>query len=247
MAQKNNLPPRQRLIVAADPPRHLDGDDAYDWTMRLAGQLAGTGVIIKVNTVLRDNGYRLIHELNGLGLLVFADLKLNDIPNTMANDGRRLHRHKPYIVTAMCSAGVAGLSALKRELPDTEVLGVTTLTSLKEEDTQAMFGCSIQTNTLRMASQAALAHIDGLISAPTDLAMLRESFGEDRFSLNTPGVRPAWAQVRGDDQNAKRTMTPAEAIRAGADRIVVGRPITQAEDRHEAVQRTLDEIAEAAA
>jgi orotidine-5'-phosphate decarboxylase len=190
---------------------------------------------------LRAHGYNLIDELHARGLKVFADLKLNDIPNTMASDGRLLREANPYIVTAMCSAGYAGLSALKAEIPETEVLGVTALTSLKDEDTRAMFSCSTTEAVLRFANQAHMADIQGLISSPAELAMLVEEF-DLIFSLNTPGIRRAWAAVKGDDQNASRVMTPADAIRAGADRIVVGRPITRAANPLDAVRRTLDEI-----
>jgi orotidine-5'-phosphate decarboxylase len=137
------------------------------------------------------------------------------------------------------------MQALKAELPDTEVLGVTVLTSLKDADTQAMFTCSTVEAVMRFAQVAADAKIDGLISSAKEAEMLRAEFGI-LLSLNTPAIRPTWAIVPGDDQNPDRIMTPAKAIRAGADRIVVGRPIVNAESPYDAVMRTIEEIARAA-
>ncbi len=97
---------------------------------------------------------------------------------------------------------------------------------------------------MRFAHVAAEAKIDGLISSPKEAEVLRAKFGIV-LSLNTPAIRPTWAIVPGDDQNPERIMTPAKAIRAGADRIVVGRPIVQAEKPYDAVMRTIEEIASA--
>lgn len=237
------MPTAQRLIVAADykPSGGQGSQWVWDQIMHLAGQLEDAGVCIKVNSALRLCGYTLIDELHKLGLNVFADLKLNDIPETMAVDGAFLGFYKPEIVTAMCSSGVASLRALKTALPTTEVLGVTVLTSLTEGDSDRMFRSSISGALLRFASVAAEAGLDGLIAAPSDAVRLRSHF-EDRFTINTPAIRPAWFVVEGDDQNKSRVMTPKGAIMAGADRIVVGRPITQAKDPMDAVKRTLDEI-----
>lgn len=217
--------------------------------LHLADQLADTGVVLKVNSALRAHGYDLIDEIHARGLRVFADLKLNDIPATLASDGELLREANPYILTAMCSTGTAALKALKDQLPETEVLGVTVLTSLKEADTDAMFTCSVTDAVWRMARQAgepdAETCLDGFISSPAELWMLRTGFGM-LMSYNTPGIRPAWALVEGDDQNMDRVMTPSKAIKAGADRIVIGRPITQAESPADAVARTIEEIAEVA-
>lgn len=242
------LTPAERLIVAADfkPPT----TDSTSWLKRgvvekqvidLAFKLKGTGVYLKVNSALRACGYKLIDEIHAYGLKVFADLKLIDIGMTLQTDGEFLREAKPEIVTTVCTTGIAAMRMLKAELPDTEVLGVTVLTNLTDVHTQEMFSCSVEEAVLRSARAAVKAGINGLISAPKELAMLKKEFG-DLFSLNTPAIRPAWAVVAGDDQNLDRAMTPAEAIRAGADRIVVGRPITQAENPYDAVMRTLEEI-----
>jgi len=245
------LTPAERLIVAADfKPTAPNGKDwVKDQVLALADSLKGTGVYLKVNSALRACGYDLIGEIQSRGLRVFADLKLIDIRETLSTDGVLIREAKPELLTTMCVAGTAAMQALKAELPETEVLGVTALTSLKDADTQAMFTCSTEEAVMRFAQVAADAEIDGLISSPREVKVLRAKFGLV-LSLNTPAIRPMWAIVPGDDQNSDRIMTPAMAIKAGADRIVVGRPITkppQDMSSRDAVMRTIEEITSATA
>lgn len=241
---QNSLRPEERLIVAADFKPNVSY--ARDWARAqirmLADKLKGTGVYIKMNSILRACGYDLIDDVHAIGLRVFADLKLVDISETLATDGVFLREAKPELLTVMCVAGIPAMRALKTELPDTEVLGVTVLTSLKDADTQALFTCSTEESVMRFAQLAADAGMNGLISSAKEVEMLRAKFGV-MLSLNTPAIRPTWAIVPGDDQNPDRIMTPAKAIMAGADRIVVGRPIVNAKDPYDAVMRTIEEIA----
>ena len=245
---QKTLSPAERLIVAADfKPTAPNGKDwVKAQVLLLANKLRGTGVYLKVNSALRACGYDLIGDIQSRGLRVFADLKLIDISETLSTDGILLREVKPELLTTMCVAGLTAMQALKAELPDTEVLGVTVLTSLKDADTQAMFTCSTEEAVMRFAQVAADAKIDGLISSPKEAEMLRAKFGIV-LSLNTPAIRPTWAIVPGDDQNPERIMTPVKAIKAGADRIVVGRPIVRAENPYDAVMRTIEEIASATA
>ena len=261
---KKTMTPAERLIVAADfKPQALQGNRKWlandqgllrpelryqvrESVIRLANFLKGTGVYLKVNSALRAVGYDLIGEIHSHGLRVFADLKLIDIGETLSTDGILLREAKPELLTTMCVAGVSAMKALKNELPDTEVLGVTVLTSLRDADTQAMFTCSTEEAVMRFSHVAADAKIDGLISSPKEAEVLRAKFGIV-LSLNTPAIRPTWAIVPGDDQNPERIMTPTKAIKAGADRIVVGRPIVKAEKPYDAVMRTIEEIASATA
>jgi len=235
----------ERLIVAADyDPRKLGGIiGVKNEVLKLAESLKGLGVIIKVNSVLRARGYELIEGLHGLGLRVFADLKLIDIPNTMETDGAMLAEVKPELVTVMCCAGIDGMRAVQKAIGGTtEVLGVSVLTSLDEEECQAIFTCSTKAGVLRFARMAQLADLGGLILSSQEAEMLGAK-QELVLTLNTPGIRPDWSLVAGDDQ--KRVMTPGKAIKAGVKRIVVGRPITQAKDPRGAVEKTLQEIEEA--
>ena len=239
------LLPAERLIVAADfKPDHTKGQGrtwVKDQVLSLADDLHDLNCIIKVNSALRLVGYELISSLHARGLQVFADLKLYDIGETLFTDGTILQEMKPDLLTTVCAIGEKSLKALKGALPSTEVLGVTILTNLTDEEIRFIYGLSISDMVLNFAKIAANAGLDGLISAPTEAARLREFLGSE-MTINTPAVRPAWTFVPGDDQNPERIMTPAQAIQAGADRIVIGRPILQAKDRREAAIRTIEEI-----
>ena len=243
-----SLSPADRLIVAADfkPDVEYGRLGAKGKVLALARSLEGTGVHLKLNSVLRACGYDLIDDIHALGLRVFADLKLFDISETLATDGMFLRQSKPELLTVACTAGIDAMRALKAQLPDTEVLGVSVLTTFNDDAAQAMFTCSTNEAVMRLSRLAAQAGVDGLISSAKEAAMLSAEFGL-LFSCNTPAIRPTWAIVESDDQNPDRVMTPAKAIAAGADRIVVGRPIVQAANPRDAVIRTLEEIASAVA
>lgn len=239
-----NLTVEERLIVALDfiPENNSEWDRKR--IISFVKALRNTGVYIKVNSALRAYGYELIYDIHEQGLKVFADLKLIDIKNTLENDALFLQYYQPELLTVMCVAGHEAIKPLVQLLPKTEILGVTTLTSLKNEDTSRMFGCYVEESVLRFAQEGVKAEIGGFISAPTEASMLRRMIGHN-FTYNTPNIRPNWSIVQGDDQNSNRSMTPAKAIQAGADRVVIGRPITMASSPREAVMRTLTEIASA--
>src|SRR5258708_7353798 len=247
---RRELTPAQRLVVAADykPPAEIEGRRNYveKQVLTLADSVAGLGIVFKVNSALRALGYDLIKALHDRGLLVFVDLKIFDIKDTLEIDGMLLREFRLDLLTTVCFAGDVAMAALKATLPETEILGVTWLTSLTDGDAQAMLSCSTEEAVLRLAKFAKAAGIGGLISSPAEVDMLRANFGL-LLSLNTPAIRPVWSIVESDGQNLARVMTPAKAIKVGADRLVIGRPITQAKNPREAVLRTLDEIEEAIA
>ncbi|HEY4509909.1 MAG TPA: orotidine-5'-phosphate decarboxylase [Candidatus Paceibacterota bacterium] len=232
----------ERLIVATDYDPRKEGGvwGVRDKVLRMGNSLQGLGVIIKTNSVLRAIGYTLISDLHDQGLQVFADLKLIDSPHTMEIDAVMLAECPPEFVTVMCCAGIEGMGAVQRILGEkTKVLGVTILTSLDEEECQSIFSCSTKAGVLRFARMAQLAGLKDLILSPQEAEMLRGK-KELVVGLNTPGIRPAWSLVPGDDQ--RRIMTPFKAFLAGVDRIVIGRPITESKNPREAVERTLEEI-----
>lgn len=255
------LTPAERLIVAADfkpddtrPYIPTLGNKKSLWrdcirgkVLSLADSLKGTGVYLKVNSALRACGYDLIGEIHSRDLKVFADLKLFDIGETLSTDGILLREANPELLTTVCVAGVTAIQALKAELPNTEVLGVTVLTSLTEAETYCIFQAHINVAVTMLAGLGENAGLDGFICSPKEAGMLRSLISSNR-TINTPGIRPVWTIVPGDDQNPERIMTPARAIRAGADRIVVGRPITKPREgmtSYDAVMRTIEEIASA--
>lgn len=243
---QKTLTPAERLIVAADfKPTAPNGKDwVKAQVLALADSLKGTGVYLKVNSALRACGYDLIGEIQSRGLRVFADLKLFDIGETLSTDGLLLKEAKPELLTVACSTGSLAIKALKKGLPEVEVLGVTVLTTFDRDEALTVHRRDVWESVWDLSELADRSGADGLICAATDAEMLRRGFG-GRFTLNTPAIRPTWAIVPGDDQNPDRIMTPAKAIKAGADRIVVGRPIVKAEKPYDAVMRTVDEIASA--
>ncbi|MES2225615.1 MAG: orotidine-5'-phosphate decarboxylase [Patescibacteria group bacterium] len=241
------LTPAQRLIVAADFRLESSGPNGGTFAVRqrlrtFLKSLEGTGVTIKANSLLRVFGYELIREIQGYGLGVFADLKLNDISNTLKTDGEFLQTLQPEMLTVMCSAGVGGMQALKAQLPLTEVLGVTVLTSLTSADTVRMFGTAPDSAAVRFAEMAKEAGIGGLISSAAEAHLLRKVVGEG-MTINAAGIRPGAIVVGSDDQNPDRARTPLEAFEAGVDRIIVGRPIVEDPNPYDATMRIIDSYA----
>lgn len=240
MAKK--LKPEERLIVAADykPSEHGGIKGVEKKVMDLAKDLKDLGVFIKINSALRACGFGLVTKLHEAGLKVFADLKLIDIPKTMSFDAEFLVEVQPEIVTVMSCAGIDGMHVVQKVIGDScEVLGVTILTSLNEEECQAIFTCSTKAGVLRFARMAQHAKLGGLILSPKEVDIVVNRF-ELTLSLNTPGIRPEWSLVEDDDQS--RILTPSKAIGNGAKRIILGRPITGDKNPRDAVLRTLDEI-----
>ena len=154
-----------------------------------------------------------------------------------------LREAKPELLTVSCFAGIPAIQMLATQLPGTEILGVTILTDHKEDDCKAMFSCSVEEAVLRFAQIGKDAGLESLVSSAKEVEMLRANFGLF-MTLNTPAIRPLWSLVPGDGQNPDRIMTPAKAFRAGVDRIVVGRPITQHKYPRQAVELILEEITE---
>ncbi|MEK7642206.1 MAG: orotidine-5'-phosphate decarboxylase [Patescibacteria group bacterium] len=262
---QKQLSPAERLIIAADFRPTMEeywsetgpcsGSFApslkRDWVkarvLSLADSLKGTGVYLKVNSALRACGYDLIGEIQSRGLRVFADLKLYDIGETLATDGALLKEARPELLTVVCSTGRNSIEALKAELPDTELLGVTILTNQKDKDMYPTYGrFHVQDMVNFFAELGVVAGVDGVICSASEASTVRAFIGENK-TINTPAIRPTWAIVPGDDQNPERIMTPAKAIKEGADRIMVGRPIVKAENPYDAAMRTIEEIASATA
>ena len=174
---------------------------------------------------------------------VFLDLKLHDIPNTVAGAVRAVLPAGPRMLTLHAAAGTAALEAARRAAEDGErrplLLGVTVLTSL---DAAALHDIGVpdapRQQVLRLARLAMDAGLDGLVCGPQEVSMLRDALGAAPV-LVVPGVRPAGSPA-GDQA---RAATPAEAARAGADWVVVGRPITEARDPAAAAAAIAREIA----
>ncbi len=186
-------------------------------------------------------GYR---QLSDIGLPVFLDVKLHDIPNTVKGAVQSLLPLSPAYITLHTSGGAAMMraaadAAAKATGNRPKLLGVTVLTSLDANDMKDVGqDADVSGQVKRLALLAKSSGLDGIVCAPTEISMLREACGPD-FILMVPGIRPQWA----DSNDQKRVMTPQEAIKAGATHLVIGRPITGAQDPSEAASRIVAELA----
>ncbi len=225
----------ERLIVAVDT--------SLDDLFAVAEFLKNRKVLLKIEGFARDPGYGLIEHLQRtFSLRVFADVKLFGTLQTLKSDGAHLRGVNPAVVTAACSAGPTALRALKRELPDTMVLGVTVLTSSSKEDVEDVYRDPFEEVVVRLAGVAKKAGLDGIIAPPRAVPLLRKS-GFD-FKICTPNIRSRWHHIESDDQNPEWSMTASEAIEVGADRVIVGRQIVQNNNRPGAIRAFLEDIAE---
>ena len=172
------------------------------------------------------------------GMPIFVDLKLKDIPATVAGAARSLHKFAPAIFNVHASGGVRMMEAAVQERGDSSVFAVTVLTSMTEDEAAYSYATSSKSGVARFAALAGRAGVQGVICSPADLTV---EMSGDILRL-CPGIRPAWAAARGDQS---RVMTPAEAAVAGADGIVVGRPILSPPEgitRAQALRRVHDEF-----
>lgn len=181
----------------------------------------------------------LIHSLNGQ---IFYDGKFNDIPNTVGNAAGAAAGLNVKMFNVHASAGIEAMMAAVANKGQSIVLAVTVLTSLEENNAHLLFGGPSKAKVLQFARDAKIAGCDGIICSPQELALLGKQKELNALLKVTPGVRPEWAST--DDQ--KRIMTPAEAIKAGATHLVIGRPITKPPREIgtpvDAVKRIVDEI-----
>jgi orotidine-5'-phosphate decarboxylase len=223
---------RDRVIVALDVPSLDDAE-------RLVEQLGDAVGFYKIGMELAYiGGIPFGQRLIKAGKKVFFDLKLHDIPNTVerataqiAGTGATFMTVHAYPQTLAAAAEGAKGSALG-------ILGVSVLTSMSEDDAaRAGYGMGIADLVRRRARQAQENHAAGLVCSPLEIGSVRETVGH-ALRIVTPGVRPA-GSASGDQ---KRVMTPGDAIRAGADHLVVGRPITQAADPLAAAQAVVAEV-----
>jgi orotidine-5'-phosphate decarboxylase len=176
-----------------------------------------------------EAGPAFVRELRARGEKVFLDLKYHDIPNTVANAVARAADLGVSLLTVHALGGRAMLEAAMRALPPggaTRVLAITVLTSHSEESLAELgLGGALPANVERLARLAQLAKVDGVVASPHEIARIRAACARD-FLVVTPGIRPAGSE-KGDQA---RAATPEAAVAAGADYIVVGRPILTAPD-----------------
>ncbi len=191
-------------------------------------------------------GSPLVRELRRRGFNIFLDLKLHDIPNTVAAAVRSLSQLDVQLLTVHASGGGSMLRAAQQEANKAggpALLGVTVLTSMDGSEMREI-GVMVdaEQQVLRLARVAARAHLAGVVCSPLEVVSVRAELGQ-KAMLITPGVRPETSTLGVDDQ--RRTATAREAIQRGASMLVVGRPITRAADPAKAAAAVLEEIASA--
>ncbi len=196
-------------------------------------------------TLYGPEAVKLVQKKGGR---VFLDLKFHDIPNTVAHSVRSAAKLGVFMINLHVLGGqemmrqalkAARDEAKRLKLNKPKILGVTILTSLNEGDVEEIgIERNLDKEVLHLAEMAKKAGLDGIVASPKEINIVRKKLGSE-FIIVTPGVRPSWAKAKGDQ---KRIMTPKEAIKAGADYIVVGRPIIEAKDPLKAAKRIIKEI-----
>lgn len=240
MAKKKNMSKRDcKLILALDLP---DRESALKILDGLRGKLEWVKIGLQMYL---KYGADFVREVSGMGFKIFLDLKLFDIPNTVASAVESVSALPVSMLTIHASGGREMMrraveSAAERN-PELLILGVTVLTSF-DADSLAETGVELEPEwqVEKLAKLAVDSGLKGLVCSPLEIEGLRSILPEDTV-LVTPGIRPSGLSA--DEQ--KRIMTPADAARAGSDFIVVGRPILKAENPAFAVSKILEEIANA--
>src|SRR5215475_1883557 len=222
-----------KLIVALDAPTKRE---ALEVVEKLRDQISFFKVGLQLYTA---EGPEIVHAVLSLGSKVWLDLKLHDIPNTVARAVESANR----LGVQMLSVHLGGGSEMIRAATSVRannmlLLGVTVLTSSTEETLREIgIQDNVENQVLRLAKLGVEAGIDGIVASPHEIQTLRREFA-DRIEIAVQGIRPSWAEP-GDQ---KRFMTPREAIEAGADYIGIGRPITAHARPHEAVRKIIQEL-----
>jgi orotidine-5'-phosphate decarboxylase len=227
----------EKLIVALD-------FDRLATAVQMASRLAGLAGMFKIGTQLfTADGPRAVERLAKLGAGIFLDLKFHDIPNTVAGAVRAAAELPGVRLVNVHTLGgkemmKAAARAVARKKKRPKVIGVTLLTSMDEDSLSkvGILGPPVK-RAVHLARMAKLAGLDGVVASPREVSEIRRVCGAE-FLTVVPGIRPA-ASPR-DDQS--RIATPWEAIRAGADYLVVGRPITAAKDPRAAAKKILEEM-----
>jgi orotidine-5'-phosphate decarboxylase len=232
----------EKLIIALDVSGH-------DYALDLVERFGDHVEIFKIGVELfMSSGTKIVEDIMKKGKKVFLDLKFHDIPNTVSKAAVAATRLGVYMFNVHTSGGLEMMKrcrdsvvevCLKEDLNRPKILGVTVLTSISKEILSNEIGIqySLRTHVKHLASLALRAGLDGVIASPREASMIRNHCGKG-FFIVTPGIRPSWTPP--DDQ--KRTMTPKEAIREGADYIVMGRGILQHQDPLKALELITLEI-----
>ncbi|WP_438993852.1 orotidine-5'-phosphate decarboxylase [Pseudemcibacter sp.] len=237
----SNLKPSERILCALDTTN-------VEEAAILAGELSPHVGGIKLGLeFFGANGPQGFLEVAKANRNIFLDLKLHDIPNTVAKTIHALMPLRPKIMTIHTAGGsammkaaseAATLAAKNEGCERPIIVGVTILTSLDNEDIEAIgFQNKVSMQVVKLARLAKESGLDGVVCSPHEIKLIKESCGAD-FKLVVPGIRPAGS----DTGDQKRVMTPEEAVSLGADYLVIGRPITKSDNPAQSAQLIANEI-----
>ena len=235
---KTDIPARERLIFA------LDVADVSR-ARQLVHQLGDSIVFYKLGLefFLSGSYFELADELRNQGKKIFADLKLFDIPATVASAVRQLARREVNFCTVHGNDSM--LKAAAEAKGDMQILAVTALTSLDQGDLDDLgFQCDARSLVLSRAKRALQLGCDGVVSSGLEVPALRESVDHKLITV-TPGIRPIFNDEAPAEDDQQRVVTPGRAISSGADYLVVGRPIRDADDPRQAAEAIQEQIAQA--
>ncbi len=240
MEHQENL--AKKIIVALDV-------DTEEEALQLTGQLPESEIFKVGLKLFTAKGPSLFEKLRSQNKKVFLDLKLHDIPNTVAGAVSMGTRHGAHMMTLHASGGkemmeraadAAAEEATKLGFHRPLLVGVTVLTSFKTEQLRTIGIVSdTEEQVLRLARLAQKAGLDGVVCSPQEIEPVKGECGS-KFLVVAPGIRPTWAAA----QDQKRILTPAQAVRKGADYIVIGRPIIKDPNPRNAFQKILEEISQ---
>jgi orotidine-5'-phosphate decarboxylase len=235
--------PKDYIIFPLDLPTY---DEAMSYVERLTDHVG----LFKVGLELFiSQGPDIIKSIQDTGTAgIFLDLKLHDIPATVKRAFLAASRHGPEFVTVHCDEGGEILRTVAKNNPgNTKILAITVLTSLDQKKLKQLgyaekFVQDLPALVLLKARMAREAGCHGIVCSGLEVGAIKQELGSELIAV-TPGIRPAWSLVDQDDQ--KRVVTPADAIKNGADYVVIGRPIRDAKDPANAARRVAKEIEEA--
>lgn len=232
---------REKLILALDVP-------SMDEAIAIVKELKDEVGLFKLGLELyAHSGTRLFEAMKAEGVQYFFDCKFHDIPNTVARASQALVGQGIAMFNVHATGGFEMMKATAQathkaaqeaNVAAPKIISVTMLTSISEKDAVEIgFGSSVSQLVPQLALLTQKAGLDGVVASAQEVHAIRKACGPD-FFIVTPGIRPAWSSS--DDQ--KRIVTPAQAIKDGADYLVVGRPITQASSRRDAARRVVEEM-----
>ena len=222
-----------KIIVALDVPTKRE---ALDLIEKLRDQISFFKIGLQLYAA---EGPEIVHAVSSTGSKVFLDLKLHDIPNTVARAVESAGRLGAQMLTVHLSGGSEMVrAATAARTNNMLLLGVTILTSSTQETLREIgIAGGVDDQVLRLAKLGVEAGIDGVVASPHEIKPLRREF-DNKIKIVVPGIRPSGAEA--NDQ--KRTMSPRDAIDAGADYLVIGRPIIAHRNPREAVDKILEEL-----